>query len=77
MKSEALHTTWVEQVPDEQWAVYQRLIAAVQAQRLPFALGGAFALAAYSTMAEQGSICSVCGFLSREHHQPRKVTMNR
>jgi hypothetical protein len=48
MKSEALHTTWVEQVPDEQWAVCQRVIAAVQAQRLPFALGGAFALAAYT-----------------------------
>jgi hypothetical protein len=48
MESEALHTTWAEQVPDDQWAVYQRLIATVQAQRLPFALGGAFALAAYT-----------------------------
>jgi hypothetical protein len=48
MQSEALHTRWVEQVPDEQWVVYQRVIAAVQVQRLPFALGVAFALAAYT-----------------------------
>jgi hypothetical protein len=48
VESEALHTGWVQEVPDEQWPVYQRVIAAVKAQALPFALGGAFALAAYT-----------------------------
>jgi hypothetical protein len=48
MESEALHTTWANQVPDDQWAVYQRAVTTIQAHELPFALGGAFALAAYT-----------------------------
>lgn len=39
---------WPEQIPDDQWAVYQQVIAAAQEQGLPFALGGAFALATYT-----------------------------
>jgi hypothetical protein len=41
-------TTWLELIPDEQWSVYQRVISAVRARGLRFALGGAFALATYT-----------------------------
>jgi hypothetical protein len=39
---------WTAEIPDDQWAVYQRVIRAAQEQGLRFALGGAFAMATYS-----------------------------
>ncbi len=39
---------WVEDIPDEQWALYRRVIAAARAEGLGFSLGGAFALATYT-----------------------------
>lgn len=39
---------WTEAIPDDQWSVYQKVIAAARAQGLHFALGGAFAVATYT-----------------------------
>src|SRR5438552_1988912 len=39
--------TWAEQIPAQQWAVYLRAIEALRSTRLPFMLGGGFALGAY------------------------------
>ncbi len=41
-------TDWLEGIPDEQWSVYKRALAAASAPGHPFALGGAFALATYT-----------------------------
>lgn len=38
---------WTKGIPDEEWAVYERVIQALRAAHIPFALGGAFALATY------------------------------
>jgi hypothetical protein len=40
--------TWPQEIPEGQWHVYQRVFGEVRAQRLRFALGGAFALATYT-----------------------------
>ncbi|MBA3944077.1 MAG: nucleotidyltransferase [Herpetosiphonaceae bacterium] len=39
---------WLNDIPDDQWSVYQTVIAEARARSLPFALGGAFALATYT-----------------------------
>ena len=39
---------WLDLIPDDEWAVYQRVLAAVRAAGVPFALGGAFALATHT-----------------------------
>ena len=36
------------QIPDEEWAVYQQAIQQVRALGIPFAFGGAFAIAVYT-----------------------------
>lgn len=41
-------TEWAEQIPDEQWAIYERVIDAASRAGLRFLLGGAFSLAAYT-----------------------------
>ena len=40
--------SWLEEIPEDQWAVYRETISAVKAEGIPFVLGGAFALAAYT-----------------------------
>jgi hypothetical protein len=46
----ALHalTKWAALIPDEQWDIYQRVIDEARAREIPFAIGGAFALATYT-----------------------------
>lgn len=39
---------WLELISDDEWAVYLPVIAAVRAAGIPFALGGAFALATHT-----------------------------
>lgn len=39
---------WTAEIPDDQWAIYQRVITTVRQRGLPFALGGAFAVATYT-----------------------------
>jgi hypothetical protein len=39
---------WTQQIPIQQWQVYYPVIQAAREQNIPFALGGAFALAAYT-----------------------------
>lgn len=39
---------WADEIPDEQWQVYERVIEAGQRDGLRFLLGGAFALATYT-----------------------------
>jgi hypothetical protein len=39
---------WEEQIPVDEWAVYQRAMAAARAHGVGFAFGGAFALAVYT-----------------------------
>lgn len=41
-------TAWTNDIPDEEWAVYQRVIKAAKEAGLLFALGGAFAIATYT-----------------------------
>jgi hypothetical protein len=48
MSSALAHAEWGTRIPDEEWAVYQRAIQQVRALHIPFAFGGAFALAAYT-----------------------------
>lgn len=51
MASSAPPTTgraWTEQIPDDEWAIYQRVVAEARAEGVNFALGGAFAVAAYT-----------------------------
>ncbi|HVK38016.1 MAG TPA: hypothetical protein VNA88_05760 [Candidatus Kapabacteria bacterium] len=40
--------SWGDGIPDQEWAVYDEAIVRLQAERIPIALGGAFALATYS-----------------------------
>lgn len=39
---------WAREIPEAQWRVYRRVIDAARAAGIPAALGGAFALAAYT-----------------------------
>lgn len=39
---------WGHRIPDAEWAVYREAIREVRAVNIPFAFGGAFALAAYT-----------------------------
>ena len=39
---------WIERMPEEQWALYQRVIREIRALGEPFAVGGAFALVSYT-----------------------------
>ena len=48
MPGHDVQTTWADQIPLEQWSVYERAIAAVRTSGLPFVLGGACALATYT-----------------------------
>lgn len=43
-----LSTEWSRKIPDEEWDTYQEIIAAAKQRKIPFALGGAFAVAAYT-----------------------------
>ncbi len=43
-----IQTQWAEQIPDEQWSTYSQVLRAAQHEGIPFALGGAFALAVYT-----------------------------
>ncbi len=43
-----VQTAWQAQIPDEQWSVYQRVLAEARARGLRYALGGAVALATYT-----------------------------
>lgn len=42
------HAAWGELIPDDQWRVYRNVIHGLRRRGIPFALGGAFALAAYT-----------------------------
>jgi hypothetical protein len=44
----ALQGEWTAAIPEEQWAVYREVIRGIRARGLPFALGGAFAVATYT-----------------------------
>jgi hypothetical protein len=44
----SLDTAWTDPIPDSQWAIYERVMDAATRQGIPFLLGGAFALAAYT-----------------------------
>ncbi|MCC6859203.1 MAG: nucleotidyltransferase family protein [Bryobacterales bacterium] len=39
---------WSGEIPDEQWAVYREVLRKARERQIPFALGGAFAVAAYT-----------------------------
>jgi hypothetical protein len=39
---------WTDEIPTRQWRVYRRVIRGLRAIGIPFALGGAFALATYT-----------------------------
>jgi hypothetical protein len=39
---------WSETIPDDQWTIYQQVIDRAQSKGIPFALGGAFAVATYT-----------------------------
>jgi hypothetical protein len=39
---------WTQSIPPEQWRIYRRVLAAAQKARVPFAVGGAFAVATYT-----------------------------
>ena len=42
------YTDWPNEIPDEQWEMYQRVLSEASRREVPFALGGAFALATYT-----------------------------
>jgi hypothetical protein len=42
------YTDWPKDIPDEQWLMYERVLAEASRRDLRFALGGAFALATYT-----------------------------
>ena len=42
------HNVWTQQIPNDQWSVYQSVIGAARVRGLRFALGGAFAVATYT-----------------------------
>lgn len=41
-------TGWVDLIPEERWAIYRRILRNALAERLTFALGGAFATAVHT-----------------------------
>lgn len=41
-------TNWAKQIPNEEWAVYEPVLQEVIRRQIPFALGGAFAVATYT-----------------------------
>lgn len=41
-------TKWAQHIPDDEWAVYEPVLDEAIARRIPFALGGAFAVATYT-----------------------------
>jgi hypothetical protein len=41
-------SSWVEEIPEDQWRIYQQVIELFRKQGKRFSLGGAFALAAYT-----------------------------
>lgn len=48
MTTAAVREDWGHRIPDSEWAVYREAIHQVRALDIPFAFGGAFALAAYT-----------------------------
>ena len=44
----APHTAWTAEIPDDEWAIYERAIKAFQPLGRPFMLAGAFSLATYT-----------------------------
>jgi hypothetical protein len=44
-KDQGMKANWTTQIPDEEWSVYQSVIRRAKEKGLPFALGGAFAVA--------------------------------
>jgi hypothetical protein len=48
MTAAATRVDWGQGIPDTEWAVYQAAIREVRALGIPFAFGGAFALAVYT-----------------------------
>lgn len=42
------HLEWTKQIPDDEWAVYERAISAIRKTGRPFMLAGAFSLATYT-----------------------------
>jgi hypothetical protein len=47
-KHTAPHTAWANEIPDNEWAIYERAITAFQPLQRPFMLAGAFSLATYT-----------------------------
>jgi hypothetical protein len=47
-KRPAPHTAWAEHIPDNEWAIYESAIHALQPLERPFMLAGAFSLATYT-----------------------------
>ena len=47
-KRPAPHTAWTAEIPDEEWAIYERAIQAFRPLGRPFMLAGAFSLATYT-----------------------------
>lgn len=43
-----LESQWAAMISDQEWAIYHTAIHALEAARIPFLLGGGFALAAYT-----------------------------
>jgi len=41
-------TSWSQQIPDREWAVYRPVLDEAAVRRIPFAIGGAFAVATYT-----------------------------
>src|SRR5689334_22189105 len=39
---------WAKLIPPTQWSIYREVILAAQHERIPFAIGGAFAVATYT-----------------------------
>ena len=47
-KHPVAHLDWAQQIPDEEWGVYERAISAIRQTGRPFMLAGAFSLATYT-----------------------------
>jgi hypothetical protein len=41
-------TQWTRLIPEDQWLLYERVIETAQEREIPFAIGGAFAVATYT-----------------------------
>jgi hypothetical protein len=41
-------TNWTSQIPEDQWSLYSQVIELAQQREVPFAIGGAFAVATYT-----------------------------